>query len=151
MEKRKFLTLPGLEFWPVRRPARSQSLYRLRYPGSSASLYILLNLLFISHSTICGLVSQSFNRPQIQYGDSSLKAMMLSRIRQQARMLAMRVRKAPCSSWCVAVSITDHREGFRLLIYGFQRARTGLLLPTSRLRWLPSVTIGLTEYGASRV
>jgi hypothetical protein len=34
MEKRKFLTLPGLELPPLRRPARSQSLYRLRYPGS---------------------------------------------------------------------------------------------------------------------
>jgi hypothetical protein len=34
MEKRKFLTLPGLEFRPLRHPARSQSLYWLRYPGS---------------------------------------------------------------------------------------------------------------------
>jgi hypothetical protein len=34
LEKRKFLTLPGLELRPVDRPARSQSLYRLRYPGS---------------------------------------------------------------------------------------------------------------------
>jgi hypothetical protein len=36
MEKRKFLTLPGLEILPLWRPARSQSLYRLRYPGSLA-------------------------------------------------------------------------------------------------------------------
>jgi hypothetical protein len=35
VEKRKFLTLPGLELRPLRRPARSQSLYRLSYPGSS--------------------------------------------------------------------------------------------------------------------
>jgi hypothetical protein len=34
VEKRKFLTLPGLELLPFGRPARSQSLYRLRYPGS---------------------------------------------------------------------------------------------------------------------
>jgi hypothetical protein len=34
MEKRKFLTLPGLELRPIGRPARSQSLYQLRYPGS---------------------------------------------------------------------------------------------------------------------
>jgi hypothetical protein len=34
VEKRKFLTLPGLELRPLRGPARSQSLYRLRYPGS---------------------------------------------------------------------------------------------------------------------
>jgi hypothetical protein len=33
VEKRKFLTLPGLELRPLGRPARSQSLYRLRYPG----------------------------------------------------------------------------------------------------------------------
>jgi hypothetical protein len=34
MEKWKFLTLPGLEPQPLIRPPRSQSLYRLRYPGS---------------------------------------------------------------------------------------------------------------------
>jgi hypothetical protein len=32
--KIKFLTLPALELRPLGRPARSQSLYRLRYPGS---------------------------------------------------------------------------------------------------------------------
>jgi hypothetical protein len=34
VKNRKFLTLPGLELQPLGRPARSQSLYRLRYPGS---------------------------------------------------------------------------------------------------------------------
>jgi hypothetical protein len=34
MEKWKFLTLPGPELRPLGRPASSQSLYRLRYPGS---------------------------------------------------------------------------------------------------------------------
>jgi hypothetical protein len=34
MEKRTFLILPGLELRPFSRPARSQSVYRLRYPGS---------------------------------------------------------------------------------------------------------------------
>jgi hypothetical protein len=34
MEKRKFLTLLGLELRPPGRPALNQSLYRLRYPGS---------------------------------------------------------------------------------------------------------------------
>jgi hypothetical protein len=34
VEKRKFLTLPGLELRPFSRPARSQSQHRLRYPGS---------------------------------------------------------------------------------------------------------------------
>jgi hypothetical protein len=33
VEKRKFLTLPGLKRLLLGRPARSQSLYRLRYPG----------------------------------------------------------------------------------------------------------------------
>jgi hypothetical protein len=32
-EKRKFLTLPGLELRPLGRPNRSQTLYRLRYLG----------------------------------------------------------------------------------------------------------------------
>jgi hypothetical protein len=31
--KRTFLTLPGLELRRLARPARRQSLYRLRYPG----------------------------------------------------------------------------------------------------------------------
>jgi hypothetical protein len=34
VEKRTFLTLPGLELRSLGRPARSQSLYRLRHPGS---------------------------------------------------------------------------------------------------------------------
>jgi hypothetical protein len=34
VEKRKFLTLPGLKLRPLSCPARSQSLYRLHYPGS---------------------------------------------------------------------------------------------------------------------
>jgi hypothetical protein len=40
VEKRKFLTLPGLELRPLCRPACSQSLYRLRYPGSLRVIYI---------------------------------------------------------------------------------------------------------------
>jgi hypothetical protein len=34
VKKKKFLTLPGLELRPLGLPARSQSLYRLRYSGS---------------------------------------------------------------------------------------------------------------------
>jgi hypothetical protein len=34
VEKRKFLPLLGLELRPLGRPGRSQSLYRLRYPGT---------------------------------------------------------------------------------------------------------------------
>jgi hypothetical protein len=36
VKKRKFLTLPGLELLTLSRPARSQSLFRLRYPGSTS-------------------------------------------------------------------------------------------------------------------
>jgi hypothetical protein len=43
MEKGKFLTLPGLEPQPLSRPARSQSLYRLRYPGSRISGFHVIN------------------------------------------------------------------------------------------------------------
>jgi hypothetical protein len=38
IERRKFLPLPGLELRPLRRPARSQSIYRLRYPGSCSKM-----------------------------------------------------------------------------------------------------------------
>jgi hypothetical protein len=43
MEKWKFLTLPGLEPRPLSLQARSQSLYRLRYPGSSN---LLINFIY---------------------------------------------------------------------------------------------------------
>jgi hypothetical protein len=47
VEKRKFLTLPGLELRHLGRPARSQSLYRLRYSGYLPSkrnvLFIVMN------------------------------------------------------------------------------------------------------------
>jgi hypothetical protein len=42
VEKRNFLTLPALELRPLSRPARSQSLYRLSYPGS-LGLYVTFN------------------------------------------------------------------------------------------------------------
>jgi hypothetical protein len=42
LQKRKSLTLPGLDFWPFGRSARSQSLYQLRHPGSN-SIIILIN------------------------------------------------------------------------------------------------------------
>jgi hypothetical protein len=39
---RKIVTLPGLKVRTLDRPARRQSLYRLRYPGSHTSAYRLL-------------------------------------------------------------------------------------------------------------
>jgi hypothetical protein len=51
VEKRKFLTLPGLGLRPLGRPVRSQSLYRLRYSNSLLiqvqSELFLTNLLFL--------------------------------------------------------------------------------------------------------
>jgi hypothetical protein len=44
VEKRKFLTLPGLELRPLGHAACSQSLYRLYYPGSTLSLCSSLNV-----------------------------------------------------------------------------------------------------------
>jgi hypothetical protein len=44
MEKRKFLALPGLELRSLGRPVHNQSLYRLRYPGSSVIHKLLNNL-----------------------------------------------------------------------------------------------------------
>jgi hypothetical protein len=40
VEKRKLLTLSGLELRPLGLPARSQSLYRLRYPGANIKIDI---------------------------------------------------------------------------------------------------------------
>jgi hypothetical protein len=42
VKKRKFLTLPGLELRTLGRPANSQSLYRLRYPGSPSLRSVLM-------------------------------------------------------------------------------------------------------------
>jgi hypothetical protein len=44
VEKRKFLNLPGLELRPLGRPARSQSLYQLRYPRSHEHPRIVLKI-----------------------------------------------------------------------------------------------------------
>jgi hypothetical protein len=43
VKKRKFLTLPGLELRPLGRSASSQSLYRLRYPGSPHNTKLYVN------------------------------------------------------------------------------------------------------------
>jgi hypothetical protein len=43
-EKRKFLKTPGLRFRPLGLPARSQSLYRVSYPGSQFEIVLQYNL-----------------------------------------------------------------------------------------------------------
>jgi hypothetical protein len=51
VEKREFLTLPGLELRPLGRPARSQSLYRLNYPGSYTKMLLpIINSQTISYT-----------------------------------------------------------------------------------------------------
>jgi hypothetical protein len=47
VEKRKFLTVPGLEPQPLGRLPRSQSLYRLRYPGFLHIPWYFLKTLFL--------------------------------------------------------------------------------------------------------
>jgi hypothetical protein len=42
-EKRKFLTLPGLELWPLRRPVHSQSLYWLHIHSLMSLRGVVLN------------------------------------------------------------------------------------------------------------
>jgi hypothetical protein len=54
VEKRKFLTLPGPELRPLGRPDRSQSLYRLSYPGSEGTQYVIQMAV-----NICGLTEKS--------------------------------------------------------------------------------------------
>jgi hypothetical protein len=52
MEKRKLLFIEGFEFRTLGRPARSQSLYRLRYPGSHMRIKYLFLLIM---ATACHL------------------------------------------------------------------------------------------------
>jgi hypothetical protein len=55
VEKRKFLTLPGLEIRPLGRTFGSQSLYRLRYPGSFPPTTVFLNTSksIFRHECVC--------------------------------------------------------------------------------------------------
>jgi hypothetical protein len=52
MEKRKFLPLPRLELRPLGHPARSQSLYRLYYPGSHYWPYYLLFKVYLMRKSV---------------------------------------------------------------------------------------------------
>jgi hypothetical protein len=45
-EKKKFLILQGLEFRPLSRPVRNNSLYRLPYPGTLLTHNINCSILF---------------------------------------------------------------------------------------------------------
>jgi hypothetical protein len=63
LEKRKFLTLPGFELRPLGRPGRSQSLYRLRYPGFLIlrPYLTLVHNRFLPHPFQFFTITQSFN------------------------------------------------------------------------------------------
>jgi hypothetical protein len=71
VEKIKFLTLPGLEFRSLGRPARSQSLYRLCYPGCSQNVQVYNKQHHISkpvrilHNIHIIIISQSLIRALI--------------------------------------------------------------------------------------
>jgi hypothetical protein len=52
LEKRKFLTLPGRELRPLGRPASSQSLYRLRYPGCLIIIIIIIYYLCAASTAV---------------------------------------------------------------------------------------------------
>jgi hypothetical protein len=58
LEKRKFLPPPGLELRPLGRPARSQSLYRLRYPGSTEMGLLLISRRIFKSQQIGGVQSR---------------------------------------------------------------------------------------------
>jgi hypothetical protein len=62
MEKRKFLTLPGLEFRPLSCLARSQLLYRLSY---STLKYVTTSSFNVLFSSLFTLLGASLNKLQI--------------------------------------------------------------------------------------
>jgi hypothetical protein len=68
--KRKFLTLPGLELRLFGRSARSQSLYRLRYPGSKN---FELKLGYGDANSIETLVLQAFTAEDTATRTSALR------------------------------------------------------------------------------
>jgi hypothetical protein len=57
VEKKKFLTLPGLELRPLGRSVHSKSLYLLRYPGSPQRLPDLVKMKFKTVPKIVTIVN----------------------------------------------------------------------------------------------
>jgi hypothetical protein len=71
VEKIKFLTLPGLELWPLGRPARSQSLYPLRYPGSTVpKLYVKNSKFWKENVARCSSFGDEHCRKILKYNRS---------------------------------------------------------------------------------
>jgi hypothetical protein len=86
MEKWKFLSLPVLELRPLGRPARSQSLYRLSYPGSPCSQ--VLRIIHPSNSKLapqCRTTNNDKASPTVNSCFSSLISYYKSRLRNARR------------------------------------------------------------------
>jgi hypothetical protein len=70
LEKRKFFTLLRLELRPLGPPAGSQSLYRLRYPGSTGKLdraFILSAFFFTQFvSVLCKRLASLYKLEEIR-------------------------------------------------------------------------------------
>jgi hypothetical protein len=59
LEYRKLLPLPGLELRPLGRPAHSQSLHRLRYPGTHTNFSYKFKMIYIITDFIKALLGNS--------------------------------------------------------------------------------------------
>jgi hypothetical protein len=80
VKKIKILPLPGLELQPLGYPDHSQSLYRLRYPGSHLLQARLLLARSVSKTTLCSyyhsylyIYLQFIQRPCLQLGSYGYK------------------------------------------------------------------------------
>jgi hypothetical protein len=71
VEKRQFLTLTGLDLRPLSRPARSQSLYRLRSLGSCTQRPDIMTIVFLARVRKNAiLVLMAVGNKEVQWWDS---------------------------------------------------------------------------------
>jgi hypothetical protein len=59
VEKRKFFNLPGLELLPLGHPARSQSLYRLRYSGCISILFSIIFAIIMDFTRLASALNST--------------------------------------------------------------------------------------------
>jgi hypothetical protein len=88
LKKRKFLTLLGLELQPLCCPARSQSLYRLRHPGSP---FIYCMVVILAH------FSPKVSLVVLIFRDETQKLLSDYRIPFRIMLLVKLVKKFPLS------------------------------------------------------
>jgi hypothetical protein len=79
MEKRKFLTFPGLELRPLGRPARSQSLYRLRNPGTNNIVIVVIAMAQVEPIAMAAEVRNYKTCPNFRRHATPLRRYALSR------------------------------------------------------------------------